>query len=266
MDPIIRAAAVSGETRRLGQAPRRQEPRSKPAPPPAAAPAQPTMASMVSVSAPIAPRTAAAPAPAPIVQAIVAEPAGPPAAELAAQASERERQRLADVAAREAEALANAERRGYLQGQEKAAAETKAELAALSALVANLTQTRHTLLAEQEDMLVDIAYTAACRIIGEHGITRAGITAMVNRLVQAAGGADQICVRMHPQDIDVLQAHEGLLDARLLLQGDAAVEFGGCIVETARGTLDARLDTQLERLREVLREVRQTHRQAESRL
>lgn len=185
---------------------------------------------------------------------------------MAAQANERERQRLADVAAREAEALANAERRGYLRGQEKAAAEAKEELAALAALVANLTQARHTLLAEQEDMLVDIAYTAACRIIGEHGITRAGITAMVNRLVQAAGGADQIRVRMHPQDIAVLQAHADKLDARLLLQGDTAVECGGCIVDTARGTLDARLDTQLARLREVLREVRQARGQAESRL
>lgn len=221
------------------------------------------MATMVPASAPAVPRTSAAPAPAPVVPAIIADTAGPSAAELAAQASERERLRLADVAAKEAEALANAERRGYLQGQEKAAAEAKAELAALSALILNLTKARDALLAEQEDMLVDIAYTAACRIVGEHGLTRAGMTAMVNRLAQAAGDADQIRVRMHPQDIAVLQAHEGQLDARLLLQGDAAIEFGGCIVETARGTLDSRLDTQLARLRDVLREVRHTRRQAD---
>lgn len=263
MDPIIRAAAVSGETRRLGQAPQRQEARSKPAPPAAVAPAQPTMASMVPASAPVAPPVAAAPAPAPVVQAMVAEPAGPSAAELEAQASERERLRLEKVAVKEAEALANAERRGYQQGQEKAAAQAKAELAALSALMVNLTKARDALLAEQEDMLVDIAYTAACRIVGEHGLTRVGMTAMVNRLAQAAGDADQIRVRMHPQDVDLLQAHEGQLDTRLLLQGDAAVEFGGCIVETARGTLDSRLDTQLARLREVLREVRHTRRQAD---
>jgi flagellar assembly protein FliH len=68
---------------------------------------------------------------------------------------------------------------------------------------------------------------------------------------RAAGAAGTVVVRVHPDDLVRLAADRERLMARLdaglelRLLADASVDRAGCIVDTPRGRLDARLPTQL---------------------
>lgn len=186
-------------------------------------------------------------------------------AELARQEKQRalEAERLAKQAALEAAALADAERRGYAQGQEQAAAEHRAQAERLASALAGVAQSRDRLVEQSEEMLVEIAYAAVCRMVGDTVTSRAAMAAMVNRLAQETRADDQLCVRLHPQDVELLRQPDGAgaaIDARIVLQGDATVQLGGYLLDSARGLLDARLDFQLLQLRERLLQVRQSRR------
>jgi flagellar assembly protein FliH len=69
-----------------------------------------------------------------------------------------------------------------------------------------------------------------------------------------------VTVRIHPCDLD--QAQDLQQDGRALskpgsivqLQADENVRRGGCVIESAFGTIDARLDAQLAELEQRFRE------------
>lgn len=184
-------------------------------------------------------------------------------AHLAMQQRALEQARAAAAAEVEA-TLQEAERRGYQQGLERGVREAEEAAAAqadrLARLVNAAGQARRALLAENEDMLVEIAFAAVCRMLGSHTATRAGLAAMVGQLI-GSGDWDQLVVRVHPQDVALLEQPiaDGLLDGapRMQLKGDAAIELGGCMIDGPRGTLDARLELQVQQLRAALLQVRQ---------
>lgn len=186
-------------------------------------------------------------------------------AELAAreQALQAAQQRLQDEAE---EVRAEAGRRGHQQGLEQGEREAGAAVATqverLNAVTQALTQSRRAALEEQQDLLVETAFTAVCRVLGTQAASRAGMESMVRSLTDGAHGPESLVVRVHPLDLPLMQG--GALDPRLAFQGDAGVELGGCIVDGPRGTLDARLELQLQHLRETLMQVRRQHTQLEA--
>ncbi len=156
-----------------------------------------------------------------------------------------------------AAALDSAAQRGHAQGlaqgADAARAQAEAQLERVNALVRALQQARQALLAGQEDLLVEIAFTAVCRVLGEQAAGAAGVAAMVQQMVGAARAPEQLCVRLHPADLALLTGPDGLaahgLDPALALRADAGIALGGCLVDGPRGTLDARLEWQVEQLR-----------------
>ncbi len=67
-------------------------------------------------------------------------------------------------------------------------------------------------------------------------------------------------VRVSPDDYEALLVEPVLIELEdqrgaIRLVEDPRVMLGGCIVESSRGTLDARLETQIERLKSVLLDV-----------
>ncbi|WUR12439.1 FliH/SctL family protein [[Empedobacter] haloabium] len=168
------------------------------------------------------------------------------------EAVRRERAALdADCASARDEAA----QRGYEEGLAQGVAEGRAgadaaaaqRLAQLDELAAQAATATTRLLDEQEDLLVEVAYAAICRMAGDLAASRAGALATVRAAVAQVREAEGLRVRLHPEDAAWLAARDGGQHG-WSLQADERVTLGGCIVEGSRGSLDARLDLQLERL------------------
>jgi len=155
-----------------------------------------------------------------------------------------------------------ARRRGHAEGLAAGAAEGRAgadaaagaRLAQLADIAAGFAAAADAALARHEDMLVDVAWTAIARMAGELAASREGALAMVRSAVAQLRDAQSLCVRMHPDDAAWLAGHGAAHG--WTLQPDPGVTLGGCIVDGAHGSLDARLELQLERLGAALRAAR----------
>lgn len=279
MDPIIRSAAVTAGRRTLGRpglAPATPAPAPDAAPLPVAAPADvPAFGHAPSAPLPTAADMAAESAA--TLERVRAMLADAEAGRLAWESHEREaRASLArgeEELARREEALAAAQHkheqsvqgahadaalRGHEEGLARGIAEGRAgadaacaqRLAQLDALAVAMEAARADALAGNEDMLVEVAWTAICRLAGEQALSRDGALAMVRTAAAQVRNAHGLRVRVHPQDAEWLQGKE--VAGRWALEADQAVALGGCIVDCAHGALDARLELQLERLRAAL--------------
>lgn len=79
--------------------------------------------------------------------------------------------------------------------------------------------------------------------------------AMVAAALQLSAGSECVEVRLHPDDLQLLQSHSELAAASGLstidagcLVADQTVQPGGCLVQTTDGRIDARLPTLLDRI------------------
>jgi flagellar biosynthesis/type III secretory pathway protein FliH len=161
----------------------------------------------------------------------------PPAADAADAADARERARREGLAAGQAEAVAQAA---------VLLAEARAEAArALQALVPAAV----TLARKMAEKIVGRAVALDDRLMAEiAGEALAGCRPDV-------GG---VRLRVHPDDLAAVERHRERLSARLPgaaieVVADVAVGRHGCVVDTARGRIDARLDAQLDALERAVR-------------
>jgi flagellar assembly protein FliH len=239
MDPIIRAVAISPVARQL-----RRQPERAPAP--------------AAVSSP-APKAAPATAPAPAAAGV---------SEALHQAALRERDVQIDALRAQAgkaqqaltDAFADAERRGYAAGEEQGERAGRELLQVqadrLKALMFQVGQARAQTIADTEDTLVEIAFAAVCRMLGEQGASRTALARIVADAAAAARERDALVVRLHPDDLALLRDDAAPSPDEVRLAADAGVKLGGCLVDSANGTLDARFETELAQLAETLRAVR----------
>lgn len=164
------------------------------------------------------------------------------------------------------DAFTDAEQRGYAAGEEKGAKAARAALQAqidrAAALASEVDEARQALMDSNEDVMVEIVFAALCRILGEQGATRETVAAVVRETIAATREREQIVVRLHPDDAalfrDTAVEHAG---AELRMCADPAVKLGGCIVDGASGSLDARFETQLGLLAAALKQARAARQQ-----
>lgn len=248
MDPIIRAATVSSVPRQLRGAVKRVE----------VAQAVPLAAQIAKnvLSSPVVPAPATVLPPVSAEERQAFDAAVKEVAEQKAQLLLSKKKLDDDAAA----VLKDAERRGLTQGMEKGEREALAlvtrKIEVLASLADAVETSRAHALGQAEDMLVEIAHAAVCRMVGATAASRDTLLDMVRTIARDEHAAKQLRIRMHPQDLATLQDDDIPLDARITLQADSAVEIGGCMVDSDKGTLDARLETQLSRLGEALLAVR----------
>jgi flagellar biosynthesis/type III secretory pathway protein FliH len=160
--------------------------------------------------------------------------------------AEAEARALLDGAMAEADALrAEAASEGREQG-----------LASARELLARAALERDRLLAAAEPLLVEVAFTAAQRVLSRVvERDREAVIEVASRALEVVRHRVSVTIRVHPDDLDTLREREPRLleiaaGARAIaLVGDAAIERGGAVIVTEAGTLDAQLSTQLEGLR-----------------
>jgi flagellar biosynthesis/type III secretory pathway protein FliH len=264
MDPIIRLAQVSPVTRRIGRAavaaPKHTVVEMAPAFDPSQLPSAPVAApSAVPASAPVA----------------AADAAPVNACACADKLARAEREHEAALARRDAEidalraaaqqaaidltdAYTDAERRGYeageKQGKQAATAAMRTEIDRVTSLAGEIDSALRKLTATAEDAMVDIVFTAVCRIIGERGATRTAVQDVVRAAAAAMREREQLVVRLHPDDVALLKGDAD--GGALRIDADPAVALGGCMIDGPTGSLDARFETQLEALGAALKSVR----------
>jgi len=158
----------------------------------------------------------------------------------------------------EAAALrAAAEREGYAKGLERAEQTLRqmvdGQSERLDAILTALRQAGHNALHGAENAMVEIAYSAICRIIGEEATAPAAVAGAVRQALAALKSRDNLVIRLHPQDYELLHQARDVSDLhQAVLRADTSIGIGGCIVECGTGILDATLQTQMERLAQVL--------------
>lgn len=92
----------------------------------------------------------------------------------------------------------------------------------------------------------------------ELNIDKEIVLAQVKEALKRVVGVERITLRVNPQDEEIVHTHRAMLTQGtdsirdMAIEVDAAIEPGGCILESDSGNVDARLLTQLKRIEEAL--------------
>jgi len=160
---------------------------------------------------------------------------------------------------------------GSAAAQEAVRESHRAALERLAGIVRSAEQQVARRVEGAEDDVVEVVFTAVCRIAGELAMTRAGVRGMVRHAVAELSEGPLVAVRLHEQDLALLRGDAdfpaslerpgGARDVQWI--ADERIELGGCRLEGAHGTLDVALETRLARLRDALLEARRARRRLE---
>ena len=125
----------------------------------------------------------------------------------------------------------------------------------VQAMLGGFAQQRRELLAELRPYVVRLAVEIARRIVQRELRTDPGLIARTaeSALEQIAAASD-VRVRVHPLDARLLEQTMSEIvsapdrAAAVEIVPDGSIERGGCVVESDRGIVDARLRTQFEEM------------------
>jgi flagellar assembly protein FliH len=153
---------------------------------------------------------------------------------------------------------------GHAEGLQAGEAAWADRIDALDRAIAAVHDGWHGGIEQAEDAIVEIAFEAVSRLLGATAATREGVIALVREAMRSVRERESLTLHLAPADAAVIASVRGELQKSAQLRGleiaaDERVELGGCLIETAGGSLDARLETQLARLRDVLLAVRQAN-------
>ncbi|MBL8515552.1 MAG: hypothetical protein JNM76_01175 [Betaproteobacteria bacterium] len=122
-------------------------------------------------------------------------------------------------------------------------------------------------LEQAEDEVLTLSWEIACRVIGPAACTPEAVSHMVRQALQEWRSRRPVTILLNPDDFALLQGPPGRL-AKLIEDipeaksrisewlPDPAIEWGGCVIRSVAGGLDARLDFQLQVLKEALAKAR----------
>ena len=185
------------------------------------------------------------------------------AASIIDQARERSDELLRDAAehavATRHEAYLEGRELGRRDGQADARAELAEALALVQQVAAAAMPVRDRLLMSVEREIVELVLDAVHTVLGEQArVDRQLVLTTVERALKRAGALTVVRIRVNPADLEVVSASVVEQPAgsgpAWEVTADGAIGVGGCIIDTARGQIDARLDVQLEEVARVLRE------------
>ncbi len=141
-------------------------------------------------------------------------------------------------------------REGDASGRNQAAAQLQAEIEKLGRSVAELSQFRPRLMREAEADLVKLAVEIARRVLHrELTVDRSALQALIKAALERLQGQEICRIRVHPEHQEAVRATLARAgSANVQVVGDAALELGGAIFETARGSVDASMSAQLREI------------------
>jgi len=154
-------------------------------------------------------------------------------------------------ARREAELLREQGRtQGGREGKAQGLEQLRETIERAQALVAQIADARDQLLTSVSGRVVDaIVHIAGVVAQGAIAEDPARLEAIVRGALEAIREDDRVVLRLHPDDAALLapvrEALERDSGTHVTFRSDRTVLRGGCVVETSRGLVDARLDAKL---------------------
>lgn len=159
---------------------------------------------------------------------------------------------------------------GYNEGKEQGATHAQFEvrqmmIQARDIFVHSIRQ-RHLMLNTCEPQLARLGTKIAERILGmELATNREAIVGIVKQALSGLRDRETVSVRVNPEDYEATKAAQPTFERmveglkKFEVVGDAAIDAGGCSIETNLGNVDARLHTQLAVLFAALEKEADTH-------
>jgi flagellar assembly protein FliH len=188
------------------------------------------------------------PAPLPVVAAADrAAPSTPP------ELSHAEHQ--ARLAALERDAFAKGYAQGERAGTEAGTKRVEAMIRRVAQTLEELAQLRKLIVRQTEREMVQLALTIARRLVlREVSLDPTLVAAMAHVALERLGEAAPATIKLHPEDYAAISAQRGdsWAGAQVRVVPDASVARGGCLVESAFGTVDGSLDAQVEEMARAL--------------
>lgn len=159
------------------------------------------------------------------------------------------------------EASEKAYKEGYEQGFAGAKDEISERISLLNDACSQLTQKHERSLDDAEDDIVEIIYSSVCKLLCDSSLDSNSILPVVKRLAGRVISENKtINVHVSSSDYNDLAAILPSINENALHNinfiSDDRVEYGGCIVESNSGNIDARLDVQLQKFKEILLDTR----------
>jgi flagellar assembly protein FliH len=158
------------------------------------------------------------------------------------------------------QAVKKGREQGYTEGQDQARAEVveqaREALAELRQMAEAFFAERERAWREQEREIVDMAVHVAEKVIRAHvEVERETIVRTTREAISRAAEKDQLVIRIHPEDVVILEEYVGDLHEefrslkQVQIEEDRRVTRGGCVVESRSGYIDATLESQIHQVR-----------------
>ena len=189
-------------------------------------------------------------------------------AEYASKRSEMDARNLAEEIKEEAREAGREEgfKEGHKDGMKQAAEDCEDILAAANekanSLMSAALEARKVYLQMAEDDITSIAMSAVEQILPQHFIDAPQIILpLVRKALMKVRDQAEVTVHVAPDAYEfVLMAQaefQHMLEGQavLLIQSDASLQPGDCVLETPNGNVDARLATQIELVKKAIRDV-----------
>ena len=189
-------------------------------------------------------------------------------AEYASKRSEMDARNLAEEIKEEAREAGREEgfKEGHKDGMKKAAEDCEDILAAANekanSLMSAALEARKVYLQMAEDDITSIAMSAVEQILPQHFIDAPQIILpLVRKALMKVRDQAEVTVHVAPDAYEfVLMAQaefQHMLEGQavLLIQSDASLQPGDCVLETPNGNVDARLATQIKLVKKAIRDV-----------
>lgn len=148
---------------------------------------------------------------------------------------------------------------GYRQAQATHLQEAAGHMERLKALLQELSRLKREILKDSEQEILRLALAIAAKILrSEAKIDPGYLLPIIRESIVAIDARSIVKIRLRPDDLRYLRGVDGSFLEELenlrniVLEEDRAVAWGGAIIETTSGELDARLEKQLDELEQGL--------------
>lgn len=147
--------------------------------------------------------------------------------------------------------------KGYQDAQNKVQEEHANRVEMLNGLISTVRNGFEERIEGLTDVVIELAFVAVTKIVGDALIQRKGVAAVVGELISRTKATEKLVVHVSPQDYKILdlEREQLLLGAgtrQIDLIPDDRVVLGGCLLETSSGNIDGRLEVQLQHFAEAL--------------
>lgn len=149
---------------------------------------------------------------------------------------------------------------GYREGQERALAEARSAIESARAAVEEVNEWRARMLAQSEPLVIDLVRQIARSMFG-NGLELDShlLQANLERALENARSLGDLILYLNPGDSEKLEAawrenQELRTGNRIQIIPSAGIKPGGCYIQGAMGSVDARVETQLDAVLKVFDE------------